>query len=105
MPQVVFAEQLELFCSGSDPDWQLSYSETSAEFSYDGRTQTMEIPQRSTAEGTEWPQAATLIAPRDSAIIILNKRQCGLGTHEMHVLTQRGETPLLLTGCCQATER
>jgi len=83
-----------------DPDWSLSYDGSFAKFTFGGRTSQMEVPQKSTVEGGDWPRAATLIAPRDSAIILIHKRQCEDGDHEMQVLTQRGQTPLLLSGCC-----
>lgn len=100
LPTFASAEAVNLFCSGSDPDWSLLYNETSAQFDFAGRISDMQVPQNSTVEGGDWPRAATLIAPRDSAVVIIHKRECGDGDHEMQVLTQRGETPLLLSGCC-----
>lgn len=104
LPHLGAAEELDLSCSGSNPDWTLSYDGASAEFDFAGRKSMMEVPQKSTAEGADWPKAATLIAPRDSAIILIHQRQCGMMDHEMQVLTQRGETPLLLTGCCTSQD-
>ena len=100
VPCVAMAEELSLVCSGSDPDWTLRYDGTAAEFSFTDRTSRLDVPQKSTAEGAEWPKAATLIGPRDSAIIVIHRRACEAMDYEMQVLTQRGETPLLLTGCC-----
>lgn len=87
-------------CQGTAPDWSLTLSDTSASFAYYDRTSTLEIPQASRAEGAEWPRAYTLIGPRDSAILIVTDQTCDTGDHSAHVLTQRGQTPVLLTGCC-----
>ena len=101
VPSVVWSEDLTLECGGTDPDWSLSYDEETARFAFLDRVSVLQVPQKSTAEGAEWPKAATLIGPRDSAIIILHKRQCGTSDHEIQILTQRGESPILLTGCCE----
>ena len=100
VPGVAIAEDLSLTCAGTDPNWSLHYDGNTAEFSFTDRTSTLDVPQKSTAEGAEWPKAATLIGPRDSAIIVIHRRACETMDYEMQVLTQRGETPLLLTGCC-----
>ena len=90
-------------CSGSAPDWTLKLQNDSATFAYFDRESTLDIPQQSKPEGADWPKAMTLIGPRDSAIVLLHNRACDGQSHEMQVLTQRGETPVLLTGCCQIT--
>ena len=102
VPCTAFGEQLSLVCAGSDPNWTLEYDGTQAEFSFTDRTTKLDVPQKSTAEGVDWPKAATLIGPRDSAIILIHHRGCLGMDYEMQVLTQRGETPLLLTGCCRS---
>lgn len=88
---------LALECSGSDPDWTLSLQDDAATFSFLDRTTDMSIPQRSTPEGLDWPKAMTLIGLRDSAIVILEAPDNG---QDIRVLTQRGETPILLVGRC-----
>lgn len=100
IPTVVSSETLALECSGTNPDWTLSYDEETARFAFLDRESDLQVPQKSTAEGVEWPKAATLVGPRDSAIIILHNRQCGTEEYELQILTQRGESPILLTGCC-----
>ena len=102
VPHVAVAESLSLQCVGRGPDWSLTLEPESATFAYLDRESTLDIPQKSNAEGADWPKAMTLIGPRDSAIIIIHRRECGAQSHEMQVLTQRGETPVLLTGCCSA---
>lgn len=104
VPHVVFGDPLALDCVGTAPEWHLNLRPEGAAFSYLDRQSEMTIPQSSTAEGADWPKAMTLIAPRDSAIVILHDRACFGGTHEAQVLTQRGETPVLLTGCCRRVD-
>lgn len=100
IPHVVSAEPLVLTCEGVAPDWTLDLRENDATFSFLDRQSTLDIPQRSTAEGANWPKAMTLVGPRDSAIVLLHQRDCEGQNYEVQVLTQRGETPILLTGCC-----
>ena len=88
-----------LDCSGSAPDWALILTDDVARLDFQ-RQSDMTIPHRTSAEGQDWPQALTLINRFDTAIAIIDKRQCASGPYTAHVLTQRGETPILLTGCC-----
>lgn len=103
------AEPLDfpLACEGSDPDWYLSTGGTVATFDF-GRRGTFDIRQSSHAEGRDWPRAYTLIAEFDTAILVLDEGTCqtahGSFPIRAHVLTQRGETPILLTGCCTVAE-
>ena len=101
IPNAILADSFALTCEGSTPDWSLDLTETEARFAFLDRESVMDIPQRSTAEGADWPKAMTLIGPRDSAIIVLHQRSCQQAEFEIQVLTQRGETPILLTGCCR----
>ena len=98
----------EMQCAGSGagsvPDWQLELSGDTATFEF-GQTSQMDIPQRATAIGADWPQALTLIGGRETAIVILNVRQCSTSEItgyplEVTILTQKGEQPLVLSGCC-----
>ena len=100
VPHLAVAEEAVLSCTGSNPEWTLDYDGSSAQFDFAGRKSDMEVPQKSTALGAEWPRAATLIAPRDSAIILYEPSQCDGEDIKMHILTRRGESPILLTGCC-----
>ena len=88
-------------CTGVAPDWTLKLTAQEADFAFLDRRSTMQIPQQSGAEGAEWPVAFTLIGSRDSAILILDQTRCGAFDFEALVLTQRGETPILLKGCCE----
>ncbi len=101
VPCALHAESLTLSCGGEDPRWTLDLAGERARFAYLDRESTLDIPQLSIAEGTDWPRAMTIVGPRDSAIVILHQRECLGQTHEAQVLTQRGETPILLTGCCR----
>ena len=92
-------------CEGAQSDWSLALSATGARFDYLDRATDLSIPQQSVAEGAQWPRAYTLIGPRDSAILIITDQSCATAEYSAHVLTQRGETPVLLTGCCVRTDR
>lgn len=100
------AEDLpQLICDGHKPDWQLELQTDQGTLTYRGTTQ-MTIPQRTQAEGAEFPKALTLIGGRNTAIVILNQRNCSTDIvtgfpFEANILTQKGETPVILAGCCR----
>lgn len=86
-------------CSGVEPDWSISMENSQAKFDYRG-TSEMTIMLDTQAEGADWPRAYTLIGRGDSAIVIVEPNTCETGPYTARVLTQRGQTPVLLTGCC-----
>ncbi|WP_127112203.1 hypothetical protein [Shimia sediminis] len=94
-------------CQGHDPDWYLTLAGPVAQFDY-LRKNTFDIPQTNTAEGRDWPRAYTLIAEFDTAIVLFDEAVCDLEGRPWpitaHILTQRGQTPILLTGCCTVAE-
>ena len=96
-----------LACDGERPEWHLTLAGPVARFEY-LRSNDFEIPQSSTAEGRDWPRAYTLIADFDTAIVLVDEKPCMLGGQDWplpaHVLTQRGQEPILLTGCCTVAE-
>lgn len=103
LPFWASAENLPpLSCSGSDPAWSLDIGIDTATLDFQ-RQSDMTIPHQTTAEGRDWPKAMTLISRNDTAIVIIDQETCNGTTHSAQVLTQRGETPILLTGCCTAT--
>ncbi|WP_342075827.1 hypothetical protein [Yoonia sp. SS1-5] len=100
LPVAALADPLPaLICQGTAPDWTLELTDTQARFDFRGLSE-MDIPQRAQAQGRDWPWALTLIGPRDSAIAIIDARQCNTTNYAAHVLTQQGEVPIMLTGCC-----
>ena len=102
LPHVAYADIPPLACAGSTVDWSLTLDADTAQFKYLDRDSTLDIMQQSVAEGATWPIAMTAIGPRDSAIIILE--DAVQDTHPVRVLTQRGETPILLAGLCRPAE-
>ena len=100
LPTFALAEGAVFQCFGEEPDWSLTIEPEQSYFRFGGREGWLDIPQSSVAEGAEWPKAMTIVGPRDSAIVLVNENECGTSPFEAHVLTQRGETPILLTGCC-----
>lgn len=90
-----------LICEGHMPEWSLHITDDTAKFDFQ-RQSDMTIPQRTTAEGRDWPHALTLISTFDTAIVIIDRQECETAAYTAQVLTQRGETPILLTGCCAA---
>ncbi len=94
-------------CAGDNPGWTLSFDEAQAEFAFPAPT-AMDVVQQTAAENRDWPRALTLIGPRDTAIVLVEPRACtanGMNhPNRVLVLTQRGQTPILLSGCCGAPE-
>lgn len=88
-------------CRGSDPDWSLSIDAEAATFDF-LRTSAMTVALETQPQNADWPRAVTLIGRGDSAIVILENQTCETGNITARVLTQRGETPVFLTGCCDA---
>lgn len=94
----------DISCTGSDPTWDISITGESANFTF-GKSVDLTIPQRGSAENRDWPQVLTLLGGSDTAILILHQRQCGTEQVtawpiEATVLTQRSESPIVLSGCC-----
>ena len=52
-------------------------------------------------------QPTACMAEFDTAIVVVNEATCDLEGRPWpltaNILTQRGQTPILLTGCCEAT--
>lgn len=98
----VMAQELSypLSCTGSAPDWSLNIQENGAEFDF-RRLSNLDIALDTPAQRAQWPRALTLVGRGDSAIVILENMTCETGALTARILTQRGETPILLTGCCQ----
>lgn len=97
-----------LACEGAAPDWTLTIAGPVARLTIE-RPLDMTVPQSSVAEGADWPRALTLVGDRDTAIVILDEEACSTAHAkdfpiEAHILTQRGTTPILLTGCCTVAE-
>jgi hypothetical protein len=90
-------------CSGTGPDWELTITGTDAIFDYE-RKNSFYIPHTNMAEGRDWPRAKPLIGDFDTAVVVLDNDSCATGPISVDILTQRGQTPLLLTGCCEIKE-
>ena len=102
------AELPPLACEGAAPDWTLTLAGPVAQLTIEQPID-MTVPQSSVAEGADWPRALTLVGDRDTAIVILDEETCSTAQVkdfpiEAHILTQRGTTPILLTGCCTVAE-
>lgn len=97
-----------LSCEGHDPDWFLTLAGPESQLHYDKRKTDFKVPQSNVAEGHDWPRAYTLVSDFDTAIVVVNEASCHLGNTSWpitaHILTQRGQTPILLTGCCTVAE-
>ena len=91
-----------MLCSGDAFDWSISIDGANAEMNI-GFLSRMELMSTTEASDAEWPQALTFVGRQDTAIVILDRDACETDTTASHsalVLTQRGQTPILLTGCC-----
>ena len=97
---------LPLLCGGDGPDWDLSINADGVEFNY-LRESTLEIGLETRPANAQWPVALTMVGRGDTAIAIIDQGQCKWdemaetdNAFSIEVLTQRGETPVLLVGCC-----
>ena len=95
------AQDLNLSCKGEN--WSLELNDQSAELIFPSPTQ-MDVMLDTPAEGHEWPRALTLVGDRDSGVLILDQRQCGSHDIAAELLTQRGQTPIFVIGCCSVRE-
>lgn len=98
-----------LLCGGAEPFWNLTLQEGRGAYSTPEEPDAITYDVRLTtpAEGRIWPRALTLIGPRDTAIVLLNERQCSDTMSDFDypyaadLMTQRGTEAILLTGCCR----
>ncbi|MCP3972301.1 MAG: hypothetical protein GY717_18655 [Rhodobacteraceae bacterium] len=99
------ASAAQFLCRG-DPGWILDFDESLARFTFLGVTE-MEVMLETRAEGADWPRAFTLVGERDTAIVLVENEICPSGgeaqdlPYRTRVFTQRGQRPILLTGCCE----
>lgn len=93
----------DFICSGSDPDWSLTITGDIAIFDFE-RKNSFQIPDTAFAQGKDWPRAKPLIGDFDTAVVVLDQDSCETGPISVDILTQRGQTPVLLTGCCEIRE-
>ena len=96
------AQDLTLMCSGEALDWSITLDGQNAEMNI-GFLSDLEVMATTIAEGADWPRALTLLGNQDTAILILDQIPEASdedATHTAQVLTQRGQTPILLTGTC-----
>lgn len=93
-----------MICSGQDPAWDLTITDTVANLAFE-RSSELTIMQDDTALNADHTRALTLVGPRDSAILITTTASCGTSFTQATLLTQRGQSPLVLTGCCEIQPR
>jgi len=104
LPATAETEADPLSCSG--PQWSLDIASDRAKFSY-RRKSDLNLMLETFAAGAQWPRALTFVGRGDSAIVILEDgAACRYAdtpnsTISAQILTQRGELPVLLTGCCR----
>ena len=101
LPPVASAGGFE--CRGEAPDWRLSLDADTATLVFPAPT-AMEVMLETRPQGADWPRAFTLVGARDTAIVLVEREACGALPYRARVFTQRGQTPMLLTGCCEAAE-
>lgn len=90
-------------CQGHAPDWSLTINGNEGIFDFE-RKNIFQIPDTAVAEGRDWPQAKPLIGDFDTAVVVLDQATCETGAYTVDILTQRGQSPILLTGCCELRE-
>ena len=99
------ATGLDLTCSGDALNWRIALHDMQAKMTLIDVAD-MDVMDDTAAMGQDWPRALTLVGDRNTAILILDPRNCGVKAtdYAATVLTQQGQTPILLTGCCVANE-
>lgn len=105
-PAAAQTTDLPRSCTGQSPDWSLTLEGDQATFSFIFESD-LNLMLETIAERSDWPRALTYIGRGDSAIVLLEAgNACRYdtasdSTMSANILTQRGETPVLLTGCCR----
>lgn len=102
VPHVAGAQ--DLTCSGQDPTWAITTTQTQATFVFDPMSE-MDIMQDDVALHADHTRAMTLVGPRDSGILITTTSTCNDLELQRTYLTQRGESPIILSGCCTVQPR
>ncbi|MEM1276555.1 MAG: hypothetical protein AAGH74_08515 [Pseudomonadota bacterium] len=98
-----------LLCGGVEPSWTMTIEEKRGSYATPDRPDPVlyDIPLITKAEGRPWPRVVTLIGRGDTALAILDERQCTdtmsdlTYPFEATLLTQRGSEAIALTGCCR----
>lgn len=98
-----FASAADFLCSGDDPAWDLTMEDETAQFRFQRRSE-LSLMLTTTAQDSDTPQALTYVGRGDSLIAIIEDGICryGDGDYSATILTQRGQTPVMLLGCCTA---
>lgn len=97
-----------LACEGREGNWTLTIAGPAAQLTL-GDVFELQVAQETRPENSPWPIVQTLVGNRQTAISLVTERLCSSRfvtsyPFEITLLTQRGETPLVLTGCCTAAE-
>lgn len=87
-------------CTGTEPSWTLTLDPAQARLVFPAPTD-MDVMLETPVQGADWPRAYTLVGDRDTAIVLIEREACGEALYRSHVFTQRGQTPILLGGCCE----
>lgn len=96
----VWAQSFACACTGIGPAWSLSVDDAQARLVFPAPTD-MDVMLVTPAQGQDWPRAYTLVGDRDTAIVLIEREACSSQDYRAHVFTQRGQTPILLSGCCE----
>ena len=91
-------------CSGTGPDWTLTLDTPVATFSDRTGDALLDVIRSHAAEGRDWPVALTLIGPSHGGVLIIDPLPEPAGTYSALILTQHGDTPILLAGTCTAKD-
>ena len=99
----VTAEDAAFLCEGFAPDWRVEGT-AAVDFDWEGRV-ALDVMHTALGENDPDVRAYTFVGLRDTAILITKAQACDIrGTtwdYAATVLTQRGQTPVVLSGCCK----
>lgn len=98
-----------LLCGGVEPSWSLEIDAEAALFTAPDAPQIDYIIRDvKQAEGRPWPRILTLLAERDTALVLVRPQSCSdtMSDREfpwmIDMLTQRAGEAIAFTGCCRA---
>ena len=95
--------QAQTLCEGFAPDWRLEGPDDALTLTWLGET-TFSLRHSAHAEDGSPVTAMTLLADRDTALLITRAQSCRVRSANWPIaatlLTQRQQTPVVLTGCC-----
>jgi len=107
LPAIAQELPLPISCSGAAPDWSMELTEDGTIFTFQQKLE-FDIGLVTIAQGSDWPRAVSLAGRGGTAIAILSQlpdgATCEGSNTQAVVLSQQGQTPIMLNGCCTTAQ-